>query len=203
MLSLPYSSCCWLSLSPSCPSCLSCPIIFSYFYRRFYFFSFQLAKDLLLPLAKNEQRKHKLKRLVQVKKIFPKYSFSTFCPKIRKLAKLFTASKLLLHGRQMPGMLQNHHRELSIIFIELCFPQFLSNICSRLINCLSRAIIISHTHFIISHYRFSLTRRPLLSARDAPLFSASQLVEEPGSLKVRLAPRIYLKMKGKEGLGTS
>ena len=35
----------------------------------FDFPSVQLAKELLLPLAKDEQRKHKLKRLVQVSKI--------------------------------------------------------------------------------------------------------------------------------------
>ena len=52
----------WL-ISLSCPfQPFSCPVSFD-------FPSIQLAKELLLPLAKDEQRKHKLKRLVQVSKI--------------------------------------------------------------------------------------------------------------------------------------
>ena len=105
----------WL-ISLSCPfQPFSCPVSFD-------FPSVQLAKELLLPLAKDEQRKHKLKRLVQVSKIawtflfyflsknpktnmtkisitfYRKNSFSTCCPKIQNenenVAKLFTAPKI-------------------------------------------------------------------------------------------------------------
>ena len=146
----------------------------------------QLAKELLLPLAKDEQRKHKLKRLVQVNSYMcVNYFMGATSPYIyHEPVKIYPSWQLFVQHPNsyfMDVKCPGCYRITTVSFHSPVFPN------------IAKAPFSFIAWWWWEYYcRCSLTRRLLWSARDAPPSSASPPGVGPGSLKVSMCIRMWL-----------